>query len=179
MIDNAPGYQIPLYVNVEEFKRFTAVLNAESDRGAVLVAASMLDEQLSKLISGMVIQHADTKKLTEGFNSPLGTFSAKIIAAFAMGVIDLDEYEELERIRKIRNAFAHSIYIDLKDQGIRDRCKDLRFSFGGENDKNNMRSLFLSAAAMLVAKLTHKTNFLDDCRLRLIGWPTRLANKKN
>jgi hypothetical protein len=59
-----------------------------------------LHEQLYKLVSGMVVLHAETTTLTKGLNSPLGSFGARITAAFAIGLINLDDYGELERRQK-------------------------------------------------------------------------------
>jgi DNA-binding MltR family transcriptional regulator len=47
------------------------------------------------------------KCLFEPFR-PLSTFSSKIVMAYALGIISKDTFEELEKIRQIRNAFAHS-----------------------------------------------------------------------
>jgi mannitol operon repressor len=42
-----------------------------------------------------LIEGKSASKLIDGFNAPLGTFSARIEAAFAMGILDETEYREL------------------------------------------------------------------------------------
>jgi hypothetical protein len=49
-----------------------------------------------------------THQLIDGFNAPLGTFSSRIKAAYSLGLIENEQFEDLEHLRKIRNEFAHS-----------------------------------------------------------------------
>ena len=60
--------------HLREFKAFLNALNKESERGAVLIAAAMLDDLLQRSIGAFLLDHPDTKRLLEGFNAPLGTF---------------------------------------------------------------------------------------------------------
>ena len=39
--------------------------------------------------------------------APLGSFASKIRMAYALNVITRDVYRDLEKLRKLRNAFAH------------------------------------------------------------------------
>lgn len=87
---------------------FLSVFYEESDRGAVMMAGSILDEALSGMISSFLIDDAESKKLVEGFNAPLGTFSSRILAAYSLGLIEKHEFIEVEAIRKIRNIYGHS-----------------------------------------------------------------------
>jgi DNA-binding MltR family transcriptional regulator len=45
----------------------------------------------------------------------LGTFAARIAAAYSMGLISDLEYKDCELIRKIRNEFAHKVHMSFKD----------------------------------------------------------------
>ena len=96
--------------HLREFRAFLEALNKESERGAVLVAATMLEDLLGRSIHAFLIAHEETDRLLEGFNAPLGTFSAWAIAAFALGILSEREFRECERIRKIRNVFAHNVH---------------------------------------------------------------------
>jgi DNA-binding MltR family transcriptional regulator len=61
------------------------------------------------------------KILLDGFNAPIGQFSSKIHLCHALGLIEDDEYKQLEGLRKIRNKFAHSFEnIDFDTQQIKD-----------------------------------------------------------
>jgi DNA-binding MltR family transcriptional regulator len=111
-----------------EFNAFLEELNKESDRGAALVSAAMLDDLLEKIILAFLIDTKETKKLISGFNAPLGTFSARIIAAYSLGLLSEEEYEECGRLRQIRNEFAHHVHQKFDDQKVRDVCGNLRFA---------------------------------------------------
>ena len=59
-----------------------------------------------------------------GENGPLGTFSAKIIAGHAFGLYDDSTLANMNIIRDIRNAFAHSKRpIDFNEEPIVDALK--------------------------------------------------------
>ena len=86
-------------------------LFSESDRGCILIGASALDDVLSSLLqkhlgrNNHVIKNA-MEPLFAGMG-PLSSFSARIKIAYCLGLIKQWEFEDLERIRKIRNKAAH------------------------------------------------------------------------
>jgi hypothetical protein len=81
-------------------------LERESDRGVILIIGAMLDELLAELLKN-VLDPAVSGKLLNGSTAPLGSFSARAKMAFAIGVIDVQDYKDIEVIRKVRNAAAH------------------------------------------------------------------------
>jgi DNA-binding MltR family transcriptional regulator len=77
--------------------------------GIVLTTVAVLDNQLELALKKTM--RPLSKKLYEqlfGPFRPLSTFSSKIVMARALGIITTDIYTELEKIRRIRNEFAHS-----------------------------------------------------------------------
>jgi DNA-binding MltR family transcriptional regulator len=50
-----------------------------------------------------------TYKAIFDFPGPLSSFSNKIVMAYGLGIVPKHIYVELEKIRKIRNAFSHSV----------------------------------------------------------------------
>lgn len=92
---------------VAQLSAFLSSFNKESDRGAALVAASMLDERLEEILRSFLVESAATRDLLSGFNAPLGTFSSRASAALALGLIQENEFKEITLIRKIRNDFGH------------------------------------------------------------------------
>lgn len=93
------------------FEELFSEMFSESDRGCILIGASALDNVLSSLLqkhlgrNKHVIKNA-MKPLLEGMG-PLSSFSARIKIAYCFGLIKQWEFEDLERIRKIRNKAAH------------------------------------------------------------------------
>ena len=78
------------------------------ERGLVLSLAAFAEDALGQLLAAFMLATEATDQLLEGFNAPLGTFSSRIKAAYALGLIAKDQSDDLERLRKIRNEFAHS-----------------------------------------------------------------------
>lgn len=86
------------------------LLYEESDRGCVLVSASILDDTLDILLKQILkrkkLSNNKIKDITN-FTGPLGTFSSRIVMSYVFSVISCELYENLEIIRRIRNDFAH------------------------------------------------------------------------
>ena len=107
------------------------VLNTESDRGCVLVGASILDNMLEKVIKHNLFLGA-TGARKEAVNSlfevngPLSTFWSRIQFGYAIGIIKNTMYHDLEVIRKLRNEVAHNIYkIDFSNKKISNKTESL------------------------------------------------------
>jgi DNA-binding MltR family transcriptional regulator len=159
-VDAVPDY-------LREFARLLEVARQESARGIVLVYATMLDEQLKRAIEAFLVDHADVLKLTEGFNAPVGTFSARMLLAFGLGLVSHTEYKELVLIRKIRNEFAHSMDMTFDHQSVSSRCKLLS---GAIPDYPAPRDQFNAAAASLVLNLLNRAHYVSKKRLSHQGW---------
>ena len=91
---------------IDELAAFTREFKKESDRGAVLVAASRLDEVLMRLLSAYFRDSKAAQELLDGYN-PLSTFAARASTAHALSLIEDHEFREITLIRKIRIEFAH------------------------------------------------------------------------
>lgn len=111
----------------EDFKGFLEEFQKESDRAAPVLGAAYLDESLRQLIAAsMVADSSEVEGLLHTGN-PLGSFSPRIRAAYCMGLISEDEYDDLMRISRIRNRFAHDLQgLRFTDDWARDACGDLR-----------------------------------------------------
>jgi len=89
------------------------------DRGLVLSLAAFAEDALGSLLREFMIPSEATNQLLDGFNAPLGTLSSRIKACLALGLITKDQYSDLERLRKIRNEFAHHWrHIDLASRSV-------------------------------------------------------------
>jgi len=98
----------------EDWDEFFHEFAGESDRAAAVLSAAYLDELLKNLIANFLV---DDKKAVEKLldskkapHAPLSTFSARITAAYCLGLIDEVQYNDLNTIRQIRNHFAHSLH---------------------------------------------------------------------
>ncbi len=105
------------------FSEHYSLLSEESDRGAVLIAASLLDVALENLVKAKLVKQKNKKdSLFDGANAPLGTFSSRIEIAFRLGLIQNSTREMLDVFRRLRNDFAHKISIkSLEDPIVKNR----------------------------------------------------------
>lgn len=97
-------------------------LMEESDRGCVIVAAALIEDDLRSLLVGEVKLHRAPKKLVDTLfesNGALATFSGKAAICRAFGLIDEVSYQDITILRKLRNRFAHAAdHVDFLDDDI-------------------------------------------------------------
>ena len=88
---------------------FVAALKGESDRGAIILAATMIDDRLSIALRERMpdINSAEAARIF-GVDGLAGTFANRLKLAQALGIIDRGTRKLLELIREMRNACAHS-----------------------------------------------------------------------
>ena len=158
---------------VEQLGRFLASFNKESDRGAALVAASMLDERLEQILMAFFIESSAAKELVSGFNAPLGTFSSRASAAAALGLIQDNEFKEITLIRKIRNEFGHGWEsVSFETENIALYARKLPWRGPAEFEKSaNNRDRFNAAVALLLTDLMWRVRLVASERRTIRTWP--------
>lgn len=97
----------------------------ETDRGSVILLSTGVEDMLGRRIrSDMVELNSDEDARLFGPDAPVGTFSAKIKLAYALGMIDRDVARMCDIMREMRNACAHSGRdISFENQELRDVLK--------------------------------------------------------
>lgn len=93
----------------DHFDKVFPIIIEESDRGAVLLAASQVDLILEKALKTLAPTEMSNNKLNPIFSytGPLGTFSSKINMAYYFRIINKDVWSALHCLRDIRNTVAH------------------------------------------------------------------------
>ena len=158
--------------HLREFIAFLDILNKESERGAVLVAAAMIDDLLGRCIKSFLVEDEEVDRLLVGFNAPLGTLSARTLAALAFGILSKDEYEECERLRKIRNVFAHNIHSSFVEQRLIDLCANLEMSAKDYDDvRVGARGQYSTSAISIILNLNNRPHYATGRRMKFNGWP--------
>jgi hypothetical protein len=105
------------------------LLHGLDDRGLVLSLAAFAEDALGFLLKSYLLDSPVSLKLIEGFNAPLGTFSSRINAAYALRLITKDQFNDLEKLRKIRNEFAHNWQpLNFSDSKISNLIKGMNYS---------------------------------------------------
>ena len=153
------------------FMDFLEDFNRETERGAALAAAAMIDDQLGKTIEAFLIPNKGSQALLDGFNAPLGSFAARIVAAYGTGLISDREYLECQLIRKVRNEFAHQIKVSFATEKVVSLCARLTMAAKPYADVTvGTRGQFTTAAVSLILNLTNRPHYVGQRRLQAVEW---------
>lgn len=135
--------------------KFRESLENESDRGVVLISTELIHYYLTMLFEEHLILNKELRKdILESALAPLHTLSNKIKMAYALGLINKENYNNLEYIRKIRNKFAHRIFdASFEDSKIIEWCTKIKIVRLPGYDPNNYRHLFYDVAFYLAGYL--------------------------
>jgi len=167
---------------IDLFSKFLNIFQKETDRGASILAASMLDQKLKTILQDYLIDCKASKHLLEGFNAPIGTFSSRQHLAFSLGLISEYEYNDCETIRKIRNEFAHKFDLEFSfaDKKVASLCNNLKAPMPGDKSefKVKPRFLFVNGVTMLYVNLLYREEYVKKIRLTRHDWQDITWNKR-
>lgn len=156
---------------------FLNEFNKESDRGAVLLAASILDEWLYDILNAYLIDGKSKESLLKGFASPLGTFSARASMAHSLGLLMDHEFEEISILRKIRNEFGHSwtgvSFDNPKVSSLMDKLPWL----GPNEVPQTSKSKFSFFVAIFLCDLLYRKRLVSSFKLQKRSWGSTARNK--
>jgi len=161
------------YPNLKDFLPLLDQLNKESERGAVLLACSYIEDQLEDIITSFLIDDTtEYEKLFHGLNAPLGALSSRATMAYCLGLINKSEFAEIDILKKIRNAFAHNYKASFEDQKIKDLCNNLSYSAKdyGEVVVGTFGKFNTSSVA-LILNLTNRPHYVKQKKLKRDNWP--------
>jgi hypothetical protein len=106
-------------------QRLAMALRAE-DYKADMLSANLLEYMLKKAIITKFIPLGNDPLesiFSDGGNGPLSTFSAKIKLAYALGIVSAETRLQIERVKEIRNHFAHhKDKVSFKDPSVISVC---------------------------------------------------------
>ncbi|HEE5436354.1 TPA: transcriptional regulator [Acinetobacter baumannii] len=149
----------------EEIMKMNAYIDnmtQDSDRGAVLSFSAALEDRLKEIILLFLRDCKSASELLDGFNAPLGTFSAKILMAHALGLLTDKELREIQTLRKIRNRFAHSWEkIDFETNDIKAMLYTLPVLGLSAEAKTNPKVYFNNWARVFIARLLWRNHYSE------------------
>jgi mannitol operon repressor len=161
--------------DLEYFSGFMKEFQDETDRGASLVGAALLDKQLLDLLHSHFLDKKESKELLEGGSAPLGTFSGRIKASYCLGLITDLEHSELQLIRKIRNEFAHQTHgLAFQNEKIASLCSHLRDRMPDAGEKGierTIRAKFIDAVLFTSLALWYRPQHADEFKAKQRQWP--------
>jgi hypothetical protein len=107
--------------------QFIKEIHSYPDRVAGIVGATIVDRRLLAAIKARWLNAENIfDELFEGAAGPLGTFSSRIKIGYAIKLYGEEAYKDLNRMRKIRNEFAHGVGAHVfNKQSIRDQANNL------------------------------------------------------
>lgn len=152
----------------DQVNLLTERLSEFSDHSLVLALAAFCDDALRRVIFCYLADDASARSLLEGFNAPLGTFSARIKMAAALGLISRDQLADLNIVRDIRNRFSHTWEtVTLVQIDIQSKIDALCWSHFDSDYPPDPRSKLESSIVSLIVELETTTASIGRKSLRL------------
>jgi mannitol operon repressor len=160
-----------------DFNAFLKEFQDETERGAALVGAAMIEEKLKETLLAFFAEPDVGPELLDPVGGgPLSTMVARAKIALCLGLIDRDELQECKTISKIRNAFAHWPHgTTFHHPEIMKHCGRLRIA--GQVDpaviKENPRYLFTQSVFLTVLGLSTRSQYAAEQKLArpIKTWP--------
>ena len=126
-LSNLKNYARSRLRNDTEIDASVADFSAESDRGAIILAATNIEDALGdrilQYLPGLQGDEPTRKRMFEQ-DGQIASFSKRIELAYALGIIDREYRKKIDLVREIRNACAHSRKpISLKQIELREACE--------------------------------------------------------
>lgn len=130
----------------------------ESDRGAMLVGAAFIDDALYALLKAAFVDPATAVKRVLEYPGPCSALSARADVALATGAIGSEMHDDIRRIAKMRNRFAHDPRrATFKQPEVVESCKQFNvirsMARSGTQMSISARTEFLITVAVIVNKL--------------------------
>lgn len=160
------------------FMDYLKELQKETPRGAVIISGVVLGELLGKTLENYLTDHKDVKKLLYGgVSAPLGAFSARILMAFGLRLIDEKEYANLQVIRRIRNHFAHNLQASFDDAKVKDLCQLLDATGIRPDAILTPTRKYNAVATLLAVILTNRPSMSIGRIMGEAGWQGRVQEQ--
>ena len=161
----------------EGAKLIAQTLHRESDRGCVVVGASLLGQSLESVLRARM----SSGQITKLKNRYPHSFGRKLEVAYAFGFIGHNLHQALEIIRKLRNSFAHrsepaelldEVIVDLMDklerhQQIAVRAFSSVFAKWATEDIGKLRETVGGSSKLIEAIIPLPRGF-NEVRLKFI-----------
>jgi len=156
-------------ISAEQQRAYLEEANRNTDRGTAILVGAYLDTQLEVLLSSFMI--ADAPLVDRLFNptQPLGSFGARMMLAYGLGLISEVEHHDLKIIQSIRNDFAHDLHgLTFQNDSITSRIENLTVGqevWDLENYPRVYRDIklrFTTASSRLMYLLNQRINDVSE-----------------
>lgn len=138
-----------------------------SDRAFALVWSSVVEDNLRRrLLKSMRDLPSDVQdQLFEGYG-PLASFSARTKLSYALSLIGPKTRANLDRIRAVRNAFAHTgTSLSFATPQVANVCRLLDISDLTDEPKNEVKRLYETACFQIAGRLHNQVRGTEPSSL--------------
>jgi hypothetical protein len=165
----------PLVNDSDDMEILLKELFNTSGRVTAVMLGAHVETALERLLASCMRGdlNSDQRNRLFGFEGAVGTFSAKIIVAYAMKLIGPITYSDLNLIKLLRNEFAHSrrtfdfrtpevvaVCNELKVPRLQDSSDSFQWRIGTEEQKPESWMLFVSACHNIAYRMLVKRKVL-------------------
>ena len=138
----------------EDLNGLFVSVRRSGDRAGAILGATMVEDMLRRalLAKFRTLNAGETDRLF-GPDQPLGSFSAKIKLAYALGMCDRRDAQNLDSLRAIRNTFAHDQKpLTFKTAEVHEICHHLHLPPRLRKSRNIARIRFFWVVSDLTAR---------------------------
>lgn len=154
---------------LEDWQGWIDEFQNESDRAAVVLGAAVVDTLLEELLRAFFVDDSTAADQLLGVERPLGSFGARGRAAYCLGLVSKEHFDDLRTLGRIRNRFAHDLHgLDFRDTSVRDLCLNLKAIKTILPDREvDARSRYIVSVAHIASWLSlNRLGINEDRRVR-------------
>ncbi len=143
------------------WKKLVDEFQQKSDRAVAILGTTYLNTHLARLLECFIIDDEKISKMLLGEENPLGSFEARIKAAYGLGLISKTEYHDLVLLWHIRNRFIRDMAEgSFTELDIRNLCQRLKIPDEVilQEEEPSPRRLFVFGVAILAQQLMYRAN---------------------
>ncbi len=136
-----------------------------SDRSVAILGTAYLQNYLGRLLSNFFISDSQNTNELLLQRGALSTFDTRIRAAYALGLISSNEFNDLLQIMHIHNIFLNELDISkFTDESLRQHCSQLRIprEILLPEETVTPRRLFVFAVALLSGQLIWRSEQAEN-----------------
>jgi len=169
MVSKRKRSRLEALAKSNDIKGFLEEFQKESDRATAILGAAYLDEHLLQLLSTFLVDDEGEVGELLGTEKPLGTFGARIRAAYCMGLLAKEDFEDLKIIKAIRNDFAHQLHgLSFNGESIVKKCEKLRaVKRLRPNSYHSSREMFVFTTTYILMELCVHSIMFEEKRCQV------------
>lgn len=109
----------------DALKEIGIEISNSSDRGIVLICGSALDGLLGEMLATFLVEGEKREEDLFKGKGALQTFDSKITLSYYLGLINKNEFDNLKRLQRVRNIYAHQVVgVSFENDKIRGICSN-------------------------------------------------------